>query len=99
GRKHGPVAGDWRAYLEMPDDLAIVVTTDVGVTRSQYNAISDFCAAFSETGGGKIGHYHGTTLCAYLEDQGLNDLTWMAMATSWSPGGETDRVHVRQKGY
>jgi hypothetical protein len=99
GRRHGPVAGDWRAFLEMPDELPIVISTDVGVTRAQYSAISDFCAAFSETGGGTIGHYHGTTLCAHLEDQGLNELTWMAMATSWSPGGETSAVHVRQKGY
>jgi hypothetical protein len=53
GRRHGPVAGDWRAFLEMPDELPIVISTDVGVTRAQYSAISDFCAAFSETGGGR----------------------------------------------
>lgn len=99
GVKHGQVAADWRHYLGMPDDLAVVITTDVGVTASQYSAIADFCAAFQETSGGPIGHYHGTTLCAYLENRGLNDLTWMAMATSWSPGGETPAVQVRQKGY
>lgn len=99
GRRHGKVAADWRHYLEMPPDLPIVVSTDVGVTRAQYGAIEDFCHAFKEESGGPIGHYHGTALCAYLEDRGLNDLTWMAMATSWSPGGETARVHVRQKGY
>lgn len=99
GRKHGKVAADWRHYLQMPADLAIVISTDVGVTSSQYPAISDFCAAFMEESGGPVGHYHGTILCAHLEARGLNDLTWMAMATSWSPGGETAAVHVRQKGY
>lgn len=99
GRRHGKVAADWRAYLGMPPDLPIVISTDQGVTSSQYSAISDFCAAFQQESGGPIGHYHGTTLCAHLEAQGLNELTWMAMATSWSPGGETAAVHVRQKGY
>lgn len=99
GRKHGKVAADWRHYLGMPADMPMPISTDQGVTASQFSAIADFHAAFVDEGGGPVGCYHGTTLCAYLEDRGLNDLTWMAMATSWSPGGETDRVHVRQKGY
>src|SRR5213075_1871065 len=92
--------------LGSPPGMPIPVSTDATTSTDKFPAIRDFMEAFNYEvsqvyGEAELdGHYYGTPLLQYLEDRQVSRLNWMAMATSWSnPLVETDRVHVRQKGY